>query len=127
MKKFVCKAILNQNNSTNTGIDWATSKRTILNLDDKSLTAANSKVLYTNILKAKLRIVPSAFFMPGCILTVTTDKTTHHFGLRYGSYWKGELPFPVEREKVNVSGIWIRRLIILGILGYILYSIIIKS
>lgn len=116
MKKFACKAIFDKDTTSNTGFDWASSRRCILKVAEDHFEIDNRKILYSDIQKAKLRIVPSAFFIPGCILSISTASgSTHHFGLRYSSYWEKDFGFPIELEKVTVPILWLRRTIIVAV------------
>ncbi|MFA4828816.1 MAG: hypothetical protein WC855_10825 [Thermodesulfovibrionales bacterium] len=124
MKTFLCKAILNKEKTSEIGMDWATSKRCLLKIADDYIETANIKIPFSEIQSATLRIVPSAFFIPGCILSVVnTTGTVHHFGLRYSSYWKGDLPFMVERLSSHVPLLWPRRILILAILFWFIWKI----
>lgn len=124
MKTFLCKAISNKEKTSELGMDWATSKRCFLKVADDYIEAANIKIPFSEIQSATLRIVPSAFFMPGCILTVVnTTGTVNHFGLRYSAYWKGDLPFKVERLSSQVPLLWPRRILILAILFWLIWKV----
>jgi hypothetical protein len=124
MKRFVCKAVLNSDTTTDIGLDWAMAKRGILSVDDSYIQMNDLKIPFSEISSAMIRIVPSAFFLPGCILTIKTERGTHHFGLRYSKYWKGTLPFNVARTEVRVPYLWPRRIIAVVILFYMVFRII---
>jgi hypothetical protein len=92
---------------------------------DDHLEAGKTKVAFSEIKTATLRIVPSAFFLPGCILSLETNTgDNHHFGLRYSSFWKKDLPFKVERKKVAVPTIWLKRLVIIGMFIFLIWSFV---
>ena len=123
MKKFMCKAILNKESSSNTGLDWAISRRCNLEVGDDYFNAAGTKISFPEIIEATIRVVPSAFFFPGCILSIKTESgTSHHFGLSYTKFWKRSFPFKIETEKATVPYLWVRRIIIVGAIGYLLWS-----
>jgi hypothetical protein len=127
MKRFACKAILNKATSSNLGLDWATANRCLLKVTDEYMEAIGKRIPFPDIVLADLRIVPSAFFIPGCILTVNTVAGMRvHFGLRYSSFWKNNLPFPVNRSSVTVPLLWPRRIINLAIFAWLLWWIMDK-
>jgi hypothetical protein len=108
MPIFLCKAVLNQATTSTLGLDWATSRRCLLTMADDHLDVHGLSVPFAEIRSAGMRIVPSAFFIPGCILSIETNSgTRHHLGLRYSSFWKHGLPFPVERQTVTVPFLWL--------------------
>jgi hypothetical protein len=119
--KFITKAILNTDESSNLGIDWATSKRTILKVNDEIITIAGSKINFSEIIDSKLRIVPSAFFIPGAILTIKTYDSTHHFGFSYSKKIINTFTFIKNIEKSNPPWLWIRRTINIAVLSYLIY------
>jgi len=100
MPRFLCKAIFDCPATANVGPEWVTSKRCLLKVSVDALTAAAVTIPFEMIRRAHIRIVPSALRFMACILTIETDETTHHFGLTYSRFWRGDLPFEVTREKV---------------------------
>jgi len=123
----MCKAILDEESTSNTGVDWATSKRCILSVADDSFNVAGNTISFDEIKKAVIRIVPSAFFYPGCIFSIETETGTfHHFGLSYTKFWRGDFPFEIERVHAKVPLLWIRRIVLIGAIGYLLWSNIVK-
>jgi hypothetical protein len=42
-------------------------------------------------------------FIPGYILRIRTNSQIYQFGLNSGAFWKGELPFPVRRERIRLK------------------------
>ena len=122
-KRFFCKAILNKETSSNLRVDWAVSRRCLLKISHDYIEVSGQKVLFSEISSASMRIVPSAFFLPGCILTIATrGGSTHHFGLRYGGFWRKELPFPTERSKATVPLLWLRRVLVIGVLAWLIWT-----
>lgn len=123
MKKFLCKAIFDTENTSNTGFDWAKLKRCILKITENNFEINNRTIAFSGIQKMKLRIVPSAFFIPGSILSISmTNGSTHHFGLRHSKYWERDFDFPIEFQKVTVPLLWVRRTIVCTmILWVVLY------
>lgn len=127
MKKFLCKAILNKKDSSDLGFDWAVSKRCIFKFSEDYLEVPGLKLQFAEIESATLRVIPSAFFVPGCVLSVkVTDGAMHHFGLRYSSFWKKELPFSVERSKSKPPLLWPRRILIVCLFAWIIWDIIVN-
>ncbi|MBT5708237.1 MAG: hypothetical protein HOI66_18140 [Verrucomicrobia bacterium] len=100
MPRFLCKAIFDCPTTANVGPEWMTSKRCLLKVSDRDLMAGRVTVPFEMVRHAHIRIVPSASPVLLCILTIETHETTHHFGLTYSRFWRGDLPFEVTREKV---------------------------
>jgi hypothetical protein len=73
-----------------------------------SLVCGDWTIPYDQIKDATL-ISFSSLFLPGYILRVRTGDKVYQFGLNGNPYWKGDLPFPVTRER--------------GKLGYSAFSI----
>ncbi|MFA6978924.1 MAG: hypothetical protein WC209_06320 [Ignavibacteriaceae bacterium] len=120
MKKFACKAIFDKDTTSNTGVDWAKSKRCILKVNENSFEVDGRTIVFSDIQEAKIRIVPSAFFIPGCILSLSLKNgSTHHFGLRDSTFFINNLNLPIKVEKVMVPLIWLRRIIILALLIWV--------
>ena len=125
MKTFICKAILDKNRTPDVGMDWAISKRCLLSIGEEYLVAWGNKLMFSEIKKATLRITPSTFFLSRCILSIETrDGVLNHYGLRYSSFWKNELPFEVERINVNIPNVWFSRAFIVGMVLLIVWYLI---
>lgn len=128
MKIFACKAILNKESTSVLSSDWATSKRSVLQYSKDHMEVAGITIPFSEIKSAAIRIVPSAFFISSCILTVVMeDGVTHHLGVKYSSFWKKEFPFPVERSKSKAPLLWQRRVLVLGFIGVIIWYFIKRS
>ena len=69
-----------------------------------------------------MRIYKSAFFFEYGILSLTAVGKTYHFGLKYCEFWKGDLPFEVEKIHEETPFIIFRRSLILLILVYIFWK-----
>jgi len=57
-------------------------------------------------------------------LSVDTDKGAYHFGLNPGKFWKGELPFPVTRQKARLRmspRSVVARVVVIGYLAYLVW------
>lgn len=125
MMTFITKALLNTDTASDLGSDWAFSKRTILIINNESMDAGDEIILFSQIKDSKLRIVPSAYFIPGAILSISTDVTTHHFGLSYSKKLLSALPFVEQTEKASAPPmLWIRRIFNVALVGIMLYSVI---
>jgi hypothetical protein len=60
----------------------------------------NWRIPYEQIREAVLFSFRSSYLLPGYILKVDTGAAIYQFGLNgWGRFWKGELPFPVRRER----------------------------
>jgi hypothetical protein len=81
---------------------WITARRGILKVYPDRLECGDWTISFTEIREAVLSSFRSSIGIPGYVLRVDTADRTYHFGLNGGRYWKGELPFPVRREKAKL-------------------------
>ena len=105
---------------------WVTARRGVLKVYPDRLVCGDWTIPVAEIREAVLSSFRSAFGIPGYVLRVDTDSKTYHFGLNGGRYWKGELPFPVRREKVKLrySAFSIAaRCLLIAMIIYYIYSI----
>ncbi|NJK92604.1 MAG: hypothetical protein HC904_12725 [Blastochloris sp.] len=94
------------------GPNWVISRRGLMRIFRDRLECGNWKIPFSDVSDAVLYSVRSMFFIPGYVLKIQTKDKTYHFGLNWGSFWEGELPFAVKRER--------------GKLGYSVFSIIVR-
>jgi len=80
------------------GAKWALARRSRLVLFDDHLKCGNWHIAYDEIKQAALK-KQRGLIVSGYVLMVETAQKVYQFGLNGGSFWKGELPFPVERMK----------------------------
>lgn len=85
------------------GPNWLFSRRGMLKVFDDRLVCGDWSIPFSEISEATLYSYQSSFFIPGYVLKVQTAQKTYHFGLNGSAYWKGDLPFPVKREKSNLG------------------------
>ena len=98
---------------------WVSSKRGTLRVMGDALEFKDYRLPYAEIEEARL-ISTSQMFIPCYVLQVLVGGQTYQFGLNPGSFWKGELPFPVIREDRKMGYSWfslIIRLIAVTLLG----------
>lgn len=94
------------------GPNWVVAKRGRLKVFADRLECGEWIIRNEEITEATLYSVRSLFFIPGYVLKIMTEEKSYHFGLNWGSFWRGDLPFAVAREK--------------GTIGYTKFSIIIR-
>lgn len=123
-KKFFCKALLDKDQVSLLGKEWAFAKRCLLEVKEDKLIVSGKEILFKSIKSATLRIYRSAFFIQGCILTIKGEGFTHNFGLTYSDYWKGDLPFSVQRSYETPPFLLIRQGIVFILILYTAYMII---
>jgi len=80
--------------------NWLTSRRGKLNVMSDSLVCGDWRIPYNEIDEAVL-FRTSQMFIPCYVLRVKSNGVVYQFGLNPGRFWKGDLPFPVRREKVR--------------------------
>ena len=103
------------------GPNWVTARRGSLKVFQNHLECGDWKIGYVEIKESVLYSVRTNFVIPGYVLKVATENKTYHFGLNYGRFWKGTLPFEVQREKgkMNYSPFSIAvRVLLYGALAY---------
>lgn len=55
------------------------------------------------ITDAVLYSVRHSLVIPGYVLKIETHEKTYHSGLSRGSFWSGDLPIPVRRERGRLA------------------------
>ena len=110
--KCMSKAMIAEGDQLHYGPNWALARRAALKVFDDHFECGDWTIPYPSITKATLYSIRSTLGIPGYILKMETAEKTYHFGLNWGKFWKGELPFEVSREK--------------GKLGYSTFSIILR-
>ncbi|ADG68655.1 hypothetical protein Plim_2833 [Planctopirus limnophila DSM 3776] len=118
------KATISTGDQRQYGPRWVTSRRALLRVYEDRLECGNWKIPYGEVTDAVLYSFRSTFLrIPGYILTVTTPEKTYHFGLNgWGKFWKGELPFPVRRERGQLKFTWFSVAVRVLLLAYLLYA-----
>jgi hypothetical protein len=106
------------------GINWALARRAKLKLFSDHLECGNWRVEYREIDSAVLYSIRTNLIIPGYVLKIQTPKQTYHFGLYRGRFWKGELPFPVVREKGKLRYSWLSLIPRFFLLSYVIYLIV---
>jgi hypothetical protein len=121
------KAIIAEGEQRQVGLNWAVSRRGVLRVYEDRLECGKWVIPYGEIQKGVLFSYRSPFSrIPGYILTVEAQDKTYHFGMNgWGKFWKGELPFEVERQAGSLKFSWVSvigRGILLGYLCYVLWD-----
>ena len=81
--------------------NWVTSRRATLRVTTEGLECGDWRINYSDIREAVL-FSTRQMFIPCYVLRVRTDSQIYQFGLNPGAYWKGDLPFPVRRERMRL-------------------------
>ena len=118
------KAIIADGDQLKMGPQWITSRRARLRLFDDHLICGDWNVRYDDIREAVLASFRSPILrIPGYVLSVRTDTHTYHFGLNGWRYWKGELPFSVNRTNTRLRMSWISIVARAILIGYVAYAV----
>ena len=80
------------------GMSWITARRSFLKVFEDRLECGDWTIPNRSISEAVL-FETRQMFIPCYILKVRTDSEAYQFGLTGNKFWKGELPFPVVRER----------------------------
>ncbi len=103
--------------------NWVTSRRCTLRVATEGLECGDWRIRYSDIREAVL-FSTRQLFIPCYVFRVRTDSQVYQFGLNPGTYWKGELPFPVRREHMRLRYSpfsIVVRLVLLGAIVYYLW------
>ncbi len=84
------------------GLHWVTARRALLKVRRDGLQCRDWFIPYDEIQEAVLQSVWPGL-IPGYVLVVRAGGKTYQFGLNWSRFWKGDLPFPVRREKGKVG------------------------
>ena len=106
------------------GPNWVLSRRARLKIFDDHLACGDWTIDYGDIQSTTLFSIRSNFIIPGYVLRVETEAKAFHFGLNPGRFWKGDLPFPVSREKGKLGYSVFSLLVRLLLVGYLTYRLI---
>jgi hypothetical protein len=121
---FMCKIILDSEQLPSSNKQWTRAKRCTLTIPAGGLQFKDIFIPFEDIEKATLHIYQSALFFEYAVLSITSGGKTHHFGIKYSEYWKGDLPFSVERVQEETPYLLFRRALMVIILAYIIMEII---
>jgi hypothetical protein len=117
------KAIIAEGNQLRYSPNWIFAKRARLKIFEDHLECGDWKIDYSEIQEAVLHSTYTTFIIPGYVLMIRTKNKTYHFGINWGRFWSGDLPFKV--MKVNTKMTYSAPSIILriAILAYLAYFI----
>ncbi|NQT23193.1 MAG: hypothetical protein HQ579_07135 [Candidatus Omnitrophica bacterium] len=124
--KCMVKAIRNKGENMRCSLNWAFSRRGILRIMSDSLQCKDWKIAYSEIDEATLYSMPWLFWN-AYILRIKSKGEIYNFGLNPSRYWKGNMPFAVNREKVNNlywNAINVVRFIIVGGILFLIVSML---
>lgn len=103
---------------------WITSRRAALEVYEDRLKCGDWTILYTDMKEAELFKTRSGL-IPCYILKVLTDGDSFQFGLNPSRYWKGELPFAVERTegrlKYSKFSLILRIVLVVALIWYLFF------
>jgi len=101
LHKCTTKATTLEGDGLRCSFDWGVSRRGgSLEVLDDALKCGNWRIPYDTIDESVL-LSMRQMLIPCYILRVAVGGTVYEFGLKSSSYWKGELPFPVVRERMR--------------------------
>ena len=103
--KCMTKATTAEGGDIRHSFNWVVSRRGTLRVLSDALECGHWRIPYDSIDEAVL-FSTRQMFIPCYVLRVSVDGTLYQFGLNPGSFWKGELPFPVQRETLRLKYSW---------------------
>ena len=125
LHKCITKATAAEGDQMKYGPNWAFSRRAPLKVFDDHLECGNWNINTNEIENAVLYSIKSIFLFPGYVLKIETKEKCYHFGLNWGKFWKGELPFQIRREKGKMGYTkfsFLLRLVLLAMIVYYLWE-----
>ena len=123
LHKCMTKATTAEGDTLRHSQNWVMARRAILQVWSDRLICGDWIIPYDAIREAVLFSIRSTFFIPGYILKVRTDDRTYQFGLNAGRFWRGDLPFPVSRERGRLAYSPFSLIVRLVLLGYVIYYV----
>jgi hypothetical protein len=123
LHKCMTKATTVEGDQMKFGPNWVTARRAILKVFPDRVECGDWIIPNERIEEATLYSIRTNFFIPGYVLRLTREEKAYHFGLNAGKYWKGELPFSVNREKGKLAYSKFSIAIRIALIAYICYYI----
>jgi len=120
--KCMTKATTTEGGDICRSFNWVVSRRAMLKVTDEALVCSDWCIPYKDIDEAVLFSI-SQMFIPGYVLRVQSKGTIYQFGLNWGKFWKGELPFHVRREKARLGYSWYSIAVRIILVVFIIYWI----
>jgi hypothetical protein len=102
LHQYMAKATTAEGDDIRYSHNWVMSRRGILRVTTEGLECGNWYISYSDIQEAVL-FSTRQMFIPGYVLRVRTNSQIYQFGLNPGAFWKGDLPFPVQRERIRLK------------------------
>jgi hypothetical protein len=125
LHKCTAKACRVQSSSLYDSFRWVLSRRGILRVTDETLHFGDWTIPYTLIDEAVLFRIRQ-MFIPGYVLRVRSRGFVYQFGLNFGRFWEGELPFEAERKRARIRLTPVRillRVLFVAIVAYWIWRI----
>ncbi|MFO0898059.1 MAG: hypothetical protein U0836_11605 [Pirellulales bacterium] len=117
------KATTAEGDTVRRSLNWALARRGTLEVWTDALRFKDWQIPYAQIDEAVLHSIWQGL-LPGFVLVVKSKGTIYQFGLNYGKFWKGELPFAVDRASGQMGCSWgsilLRVLLVAAALYYLL-------
>ena len=123
LHKCMTKATTAEGDQMKLGPNWVTARRAILKVFPDRVECGDWVIPNERIEEATLYSIRTSLVIPGYVLKLTTEEKAYHFGLNAGKFWKGDLPFPVEREKGKLTYSKFSIAIRIALVAYICYYI----
>ena len=101
-------------------LNWVLSRRGILEIGTDALACGDWRIPYSEIDDAVLYSVRQ-MLIPGYVLLIRSQGVVYQFGLNWGRFWSGEMPFPVRRESARLGYSWYSIAVRVALLGLVVY------
>ena len=105
LHRCTTKATTEVSDGVRRSLAWTFARRGVLEVRDDALICGDWVIPYDEVDEAILYSVRQVF-IPGYVLFVRSGGTDYQFGLNWGRFWAGELPFPVRRERGRLGSSW---------------------
>lgn len=119
-----CKVILNSKELPRSSSQWTRARKCKLSFSEDRLHFLDFSVRYGDVEKATIHVYQSALMFEYGIFSLQHHGETVFFGIKYDDFWKGDLPFPVERVKEETPFLLVRKSVLLVMILYVIWQLI---
>lgn len=123
-QNLVCKAIFNKDEVPLFGKLWKQAKRCDLTISPSGVHFNDQHISMNDIKSITVQTYQSPLFIKCCIITIKTEKFSHHFATKYSDFWEEDLGLPVEIKDVETPYLKIRMAVMACIIIYIIAEMI---
>ena len=121
LHKCMTKATTAEGDQMKFGPNWVIAKRGMLKVFEDRIECGQCIIPNKEKKEATMYSIRSNFIIPEFVLKLLTEERAYHFVLNSGKFCKGELPFPVKREKEKLTYSKFSLVIRVALVAYLCY------